>query len=71
MSTAPRQRFLVYAPDKSEEGTLEKRLSVRPKHIEGATANFNGGLVRTLNFSPIDPAVGSLADFMINLFLVT
>lgn len=47
-STAPpRHRFFVYAPDRTEEGTLDKRLSVRPKHLETAMANFNGGLVRT------------------------
>lgn len=46
MSSVPRQRWIVYAPDRTEEGTLEKRLSVRPKHIEGATANFGSGIVR-------------------------
>lgn len=42
-----RPRFLVYAPDKTEEGTLDKRLSVRSKHLETATANHSSGLVRT------------------------
>ena len=46
MSSVPRQRWIVYAPDRTEEGTLEKRLSVRSKHIEGATANFGSGIVR-------------------------
>ncbi len=43
----PRHRFLVYAPDKTEEGTLEKRLSVRTTHLEAAKTNFANGLVRT------------------------
>lgn len=46
-SAPTRHRFLVYAPDKTEEGTLDKRLSVRPKHLEGAKTNFANGLVRT------------------------
>ncbi|KAF5351727.1 hypothetical protein D9756_007461 [Leucocoprinus leucothites] len=46
MSTAPRQRWLVYAPDKTEEGTFEKRMSVRPTHIENASSNFQKGIVR-------------------------
>ncbi|KAJ3569620.1 hypothetical protein NP233_g4929 [Leucocoprinus birnbaumii] len=46
MSTAPRQRFLVFAPDKTEEGTFEQRMSVRPKHLERAKASFANGLVR-------------------------
>ncbi|KXN90142.1 hypothetical protein AN958_04632 [Leucoagaricus sp. SymC.cos] len=45
-TAAPRQRFLVYAPDKTEEGTLEKRLSVRSQHLESAKAKFTTGLVR-------------------------
>jgi len=47
MSSVPRQRWIVYAPDKIEEGTFEKRLSVRPKHVESATANFGSGIIRT------------------------
>ncbi|KAJ7253710.1 hypothetical protein B0H12DRAFT_1116293 [Mycena haematopus] len=29
-------KFWVYAPDKTDEGTYERRLSVRPKHLENA-----------------------------------
>lgn len=47
-TTPTRHRFLVFAPDKTEGGTFEKRMSVRPVHIEGAKSNFANGLVRTL-----------------------
>ncbi len=34
-STVPRaQRFLLYAPDKTEEGILARRFQVRPQHLE-------------------------------------
>ncbi|KAF9453920.1 hypothetical protein P691DRAFT_811686 [Macrolepiota fuliginosa MF-IS2] len=46
-SDAPtRHRFLVYAPDRTEEGTLQKRLSVRQAHLDGAKNHFSNGLVR-------------------------
>ncbi|EKM80793.1 hypothetical protein AGABI1DRAFT_83753 [Agaricus bisporus var. burnettii JB137-S8] len=41
-----RPRFFIYAPDNTKEGTLDKRLSVRAKHLETATANFGSGFVR-------------------------
>ena len=53
MSTASnptKHRFFVYAPDKTEEGTLARRLSVRPKHIEGAKAGHESGFIRTWGF---------------------
>ncbi|EAU91565.1 hypothetical protein CC1G_02054 [Coprinopsis cinerea okayama7 len=48
MSTAApaKHKFLVYAPDKTEEGTFEKRLSVRPKHIEVAHERNIAGIVK-------------------------
>jgi hypothetical protein len=44
---------MVYAPDKTEAGTFEKRLSVRPKHVEMVQARRAEGLVCT----PINPLV--------------
>jgi len=48
MSTTaiPRHKFFVYAPDKVEEGTFEKRLSVRPKHVETAKSRIEAGFIR-------------------------
>ncbi|KAH6914210.1 hypothetical protein BKA70DRAFT_1260736 [Coprinopsis sp. MPI-PUGE-AT-0042] len=45
-AAAPRHRFLVYAPDKTEEGTFEKRLSVRSKHLETAHERNIAGIVK-------------------------
>ncbi|KAJ6572061.1 hypothetical protein B0H19DRAFT_1255979 [Mycena capillaripes] len=43
MSTAPAlHRFFVYAPDKTDEGTFERRLSVRAKHLENAAKPKEG-----------------------------
>ncbi|KAJ7033136.1 hypothetical protein C8F04DRAFT_630777 [Mycena alexandri] len=36
MSTPNLHKFLVYAPDKTDEGAFERRLSVRAKHLENA-----------------------------------
>lgn len=41
-----RQRFFVYAPDKTEEGTFERRLSVRPTHLETAKERTLKGIIR-------------------------
>ncbi|KAF8197993.1 hypothetical protein BJ912DRAFT_1055662 [Pholiota molesta] len=45
-STPTKHRFFVYAPDKTDEGALERRLSVRPQHLEGAKASHDNGLIR-------------------------
>lgn len=42
-----RQLFFVYAPDKTEEGTFERRMSVRPTHLEVAKERTGQGLIRT------------------------
>ncbi|KAJ2916318.1 hypothetical protein MD484_g4088, partial [Candolleomyces efflorescens] len=41
-----RQLFFVYAPDKTEEGTFERRMSVRPTHLEVAKERTGQGLIR-------------------------
>lgn len=52
MSTAPtRQRFFVYAPDKTDEGTFQLRLSVREKHLVGVRAAVADGTIRKSSFS--------------------
>lgn len=39
---------MVYAPDKIEEGTFERRLSVRPSHLEEAQKRIADGFIREL-----------------------
>lgn len=47
MSTAPtRQRFFVYAPDKTAEGIFQLRLSVREQHLVGVKAAIESGTIR-------------------------
>lgn len=48
MSTTanPRQRFFIYAPDKVDEGTLQKRLEVRSAHVEEAKQKIEDGFIR-------------------------
>jgi hypothetical protein len=41
--------FFVYAPDKTEAGTFERRMSVRPKHLETAHERTGQGLIRMLD----------------------
>ena len=43
------QYFFVYAPDKTEEGTFERRMSVRPKHLATAHERTGQGLIRMLD----------------------
>lgn len=47
-SETPLIRYMVYAPDKSDEGALARRLSVRAKHLEVAAANVAANITRTL-----------------------
>ncbi|KAF9528522.1 hypothetical protein CPB83DRAFT_854306 [Crepidotus variabilis] len=48
VSAAPpaRKLFFVWAPDKTEEGTFQKRLSVREKHLVTAKERIEGGFIR-------------------------
>ena len=45
-ASKPKHYFLVYAPDKTEEGTFDLRMSVRPKHLEAAKGYAAAGLMR-------------------------
>ena len=51
-------KFLVYAPDKTEEGTLARRMAVRDEHISNAKAaaqlGFLSELVQHTKFVAID-----------------
>ncbi|KIM79011.1 hypothetical protein PILCRDRAFT_823877 [Piloderma croceum F 1598] len=38
--------FILYAPDRTEEGTFEKRLTVRSKHLENISALIGKGVVK-------------------------
>jgi hypothetical protein len=42
-----RHRFFVYAPDKTEEGTLARRLAVRENHLVGAKDGHERGFIRS------------------------
>ncbi|KAF8893939.1 hypothetical protein BD779DRAFT_1669454 [Infundibulicybe gibba] len=44
--TATPQRFIVYAPDKTEEGTFQHRLSVRPDHVKTFKQHVENGVIR-------------------------
>ncbi|KAL1746573.1 hypothetical protein HDZ31DRAFT_33949 [Schizophyllum fasciatum] len=50
MTTAAptKHKFLVYAPDRAEEGTFEKRMSVRPAHLENASSLISSGFSRVV-----------------------
>jgi hypothetical protein len=41
-----RQLFFIWAPDKADEGTFERRLSVRNDHLESAKAHVSDGFIR-------------------------
>jgi hypothetical protein len=34
VATSEKHLFLIYAPDKTDEGALERRLSVRSEHLQ-------------------------------------
>ncbi|KAJ7636945.1 hypothetical protein FB45DRAFT_1025035 [Roridomyces roridus] len=44
MSTPERPKFVVYAPDKTDEGSMQRRLAVRQEHLQRA-ANPPDGIV--------------------------
>lgn len=46
-SNSIRHRFFVYAPDKTEEGTLARRLAVRDRHFVDAQAGHESGFIRS------------------------
>ncbi|EJD08492.1 uncharacterized protein FOMMEDRAFT_131233 [Fomitiporia mediterranea MF3/22] len=47
-STAPsgKFQFLAYCPDKSDEGLLQRRLSVRERHLENAKKLGTDGIIK-------------------------
>jgi hypothetical protein len=44
-TTTTLHNFVVYAPDKTEAGTFEKRMGARPKHLENAKTLIQSGFV--------------------------
>ena len=38
--------FFVYCPDKTEEGTLQRRLAARPTHLGNAKTAIESGFIR-------------------------
>lgn len=52
ISSTPRtldmHKFIVYAPDKTDEGAFERRLAVRPKHLEVSNKMHEAGTLRKL-----------------------
>ena len=45
-----RHLFFVWAPDKTEEGTLARRLEVRGQHLESAKERIGRGFIRTCGY---------------------
>jgi uncharacterized protein len=45
MSDTPKKHlFLLYAPDYTDPDAINRRLAVRPKHLENAKVMFDGGV---------------------------
>ncbi|KAF9567916.1 hypothetical protein CPC08DRAFT_626012 [Agrocybe pediades] len=45
-SATIKHNFFVYAPDKTEPGTLQRRLSVRETHLGGAKERHETGFIQ-------------------------
>ncbi|KAI0710326.1 hypothetical protein C8T65DRAFT_575463 [Cerioporus squamosus] len=45
-AVAPRHKFIVYAPDMTDAGALQRRLSVRRAHLEKAAEYIEGGMFK-------------------------
>jgi hypothetical protein len=46
MTMSPAHKFVVYAPDKTDEATFARRLSVRPTHMLGANELIAKGVIK-------------------------
>ncbi|KAI0359258.1 hypothetical protein OH77DRAFT_1517799 [Trametes cingulata] len=47
MSAAPhRHKFVVYAPDMTDEGAFQRRLSVRQAHLQRAKEEIDRGIIK-------------------------
>ncbi|THH20525.1 hypothetical protein EUX98_g8561 [Antrodiella citrinella] len=48
MSTAPaKHQFVVWAPDYTDSEALNRRLAVRPQHIQKVIENIKAGIIKT------------------------
>ncbi|CAA7259193.1 unnamed protein product [Cyclocybe aegerita] len=55
-STPKPKVFVVHAPDNKAEGTLARRLAVRPRHLEGVKPLIDAGII-TVGGMLLDPDV--------------
>ena len=62
-----RHKFIVYAPDMSDAGALQRRLSVRPAHLEKAAEYIEGGMFSKCDFGACDSLVVRQADGVTHL----
>ncbi|PCH35759.1 hypothetical protein WOLCODRAFT_156458 [Wolfiporia cocos MD-104 SS10] len=46
MSTQTLHKFIVYAPDATDPDAFQRRLSVRPKHVEKAADLHRDGIIK-------------------------
>ncbi len=53
MSSPSLHKFVVYAPDQTDEGAFERRLSVRPKDLVNAVKAISDGVIREKIIVPI------------------
>lgn len=58
-ATVPQlHKFVVFAPDKTDEGAFQRRLSVRTKHLARSSEMHDTGLISmSLDFSLIHNVV--------------
>ncbi|KAI0318916.1 hypothetical protein OF83DRAFT_1170680 [Amylostereum chailletii] len=67
MSFAPKYTFLAWCPDYTEEGTLQRRLAVRPQHLAKLQTNIEQGVFKFGGFTTTADSVGAdPADVKIN-----
>ena len=46
MSSPPLPKFVVWAPDCTDDGALARRMAVRPAHLENANKLIQQGILR-------------------------
>ncbi|KAJ8596358.1 hypothetical protein M405DRAFT_871407 [Rhizopogon salebrosus TDB-379] len=60
-STPSLPKFIVWAPDYTDDGALQRRLAVRPSHLENVKTLINQGIIRIggafMTPESVDPAV--------------
>lgn len=69
-AAAAKLNFLVYAPDRTEEGTFEKRMSVRPAHLENAASLISSGFSRVVGALATPESANSPTKRMVGSVLI-